>query len=311
MRFVINAMALYISYGTGIFRISNRGLWDSRQSFHFVSQLHQNNTQHTGIQNNPSSNESRSSDSFDNVYAANHVPLSFVQRVLLSMGSAGISLSNPSRGDMIATLGETTGPCALQSMLQSMENDKEGRSILSERPRINTKTLDLQKLHQMPDGSLGKAYSNFLAVNNVSPDTRAIVQFVDDVELAYVMQRYREVHDLFHTILQMRTNMLGEVTVKWVEAIQTKLPMCVGGAVFGSIRLSKKQRQKYITHYLPWAIKTGWDSKSLMNVYFEKRWDQPVAELQKELNINVLEFEKDTYILSEDTIRRSKSVNQN
>lgn len=32
----------------------------------------------------------------------------------------------------------------------------------------------------------------------------------------------------------------GEVTVKWVEAIQTKLPMCVGGALFGSIRLSKK-----------------------------------------------------------------------
>lgn len=72
-------------------------------------------------------------------------------------------------------------------------------------------------------------------------------------------------HDLIHTVLQMRTNMLGkvklvwccnlecgvvvndfilyvagEVTVKWVEAIQTKLPMCVGGAVFGSIRLSKK-----------------------------------------------------------------------
>lgn len=32
----------------------------------------------------------------------------------------------------------------------------------------------------------------------------------------------------------------GEVTVKWVEAIQTKLPMCVGGAIFGPIRLKTK-----------------------------------------------------------------------
>lgn len=66
------------------------------------------------------------------------------------------------------------------------------------------------------------------------------VRFVDDVELAYVIQRYREVHDLFHSILNMPTNMLGEVTVKWVEAIQTRMPMCVGGAVFGAARLAPK-----------------------------------------------------------------------
>jgi ubiquinone biosynthesis protein Coq4 len=134
----------------------------------------------------------------------------------------------------------------------------------------------------------------------VTPDSRLPVQFVDDIELAYVMQRYREVHDLFHTLLGMPTNMLGnchakinvitftvlsliifsdcisfspylllvvfiykptlcalhfnyidyswfspfffsgEVTVKWVEAIQTRLPMCIGGALFGALRLYPK-----------------------------------------------------------------------
>ena len=44
----------------------------------------------------------------------------------------------------------------------------------------------------------------------MTPDSRADVKFVDDEELAYVMQRYREVHDLLHTILGMPTNMLGE-----------------------------------------------------------------------------------------------------
>lgn len=50
-----------------------------------------------------------------------------------------------------------------------------------------------------------------LLLQNVTPDTRADVKFVDDEELAYVMQRYREVHDLIHTILGMPTNMLGEL----------------------------------------------------------------------------------------------------
>lgn len=43
----------------------------------------------------------------------------------------------------------------------------------------------------------------------MSPDSRLPVRFVDDVDLAYVMQRYRETHDLLHTILGMPTNLLG------------------------------------------------------------------------------------------------------
>lgn len=75
------------------------------------------------------------------------------------------------------------------------------------------------------------------ALQNVSPDDRVAVQYVDDIELAYVMQRYREVHDIFHAVLLMPTTMLGEVSVKWVEALQTRLPMCVSGAIFGASRL--------------------------------------------------------------------------
>jgi ubiquinone biosynthesis protein Coq4 len=43
------------------------------------------------------------------------------------------------------------------------------------------------------------------------------------------MTRYRETHDLVHTLLDMPTTMLGEVAIKWVEATNTGLPMCYGG----------------------------------------------------------------------------------
>lgn len=52
--------------------------------------------------------------------------------------------------------------------------------------------------------------SAFCLFQRVTPDSRADVKFVDNEELAYVMQRYREVHDLLHTLLGMPTNMLGE-----------------------------------------------------------------------------------------------------
>jgi ubiquinone biosynthesis protein COQ4 len=125
------------------------------------------------------------------------------------------------------------------------------------------------------------------------------------------MTRYRESHDLIHTILGMPTNMLGEVAVKWVEALNIGLPMCYGGkincnlhitalnltfldrigAIFGALRLKPKHRQLYQKYFLPWSIETGRQlSQPLLNVYWEKRWNQDINEIRDELNIKKLQI---------------------
>lgn len=120
----------------------------------------------------------------------------------------------------------------------------------------------------------------------VSPDTRKEVRFVDDAELAYVMQRYREVHDLVHTILGMPTNMLGEVLVKWVEAVQTDLPMCWLGGIFGPVRLkTRRAREFYVREGLQWALKCGHESQDMLCIYYERRFEQDMDELRTELKI--------------------------
>ena len=117
------------------------------------------------------------------------------------------------------------------------------------------------------------------------------------------MTRYRETHDLIHTVLDMPTNMLGEISVKWIEAINIGLPMCYGGkdfsfnffssgAIFGPLRLKPKHRELYRRYYLPWAIETGKNAKSLMSVYWEERWNQDADELRSELNIKKLSIDK-------------------
>nr|AEE61573.1 unknown [Dendroctonus ponderosae] len=225
---------------------------------------------------------------FEDDFEKHHCPTNFFQRSLLTVGSAAISILNPHRGDMIACLAETTGDQALRYMKTCMEQSEEGQQILRDRPRINTTSVDLDKLQKLPADTLGGAYYSFLVKNRVTPDSRMTVQFVDNIELAYVVQRYREAHDLIHTVLQMPTNMLGEVTVKWVEALQFKLPMCISGAVFGPLRLKTKHRQLYLSSYLPWALKTGQSAEFLLNIYFEKRWQQPLTEFYQEVNIQPL-----------------------
>lgn len=214
-----------------------------------------------------------------------HRPTTIFQKALLTVGSAAMSLYDPGRGDMIATLGDVTAYPALRSIKQKMEADPVGKQILLEQPVINTHTVSIDYLGGLPGNTFGKEYWRFLSKHGFSPDGRLPVHYVDDPDLVYVMLRYRQCHDLFHTILGMKPNMLGEVAVKWVEAIQTGLPMCAMGAAFGPLRLGPVHRQKYLSTYLPWAIRNGRNGKMLMCVYFEKHWERDLQELRDELNI--------------------------
>ncbi|XP_013931820.1 PREDICTED: ubiquinone biosynthesis protein COQ4 homolog, mitochondrial [Thamnophis sirtalis] len=95
-------------------------------------------------------------------------------------------------------------------------------------------------------------------MGRVSPDTRMPARFVDDEDLAYVIQRYREVHDLLHTLLGMPTNMLGKNSLKW---------------------------QLLTAELIPWAVQSGQNATCILNFYYEKRWEQTVESLRREIGI--------------------------
>ncbi|XP_032835473.2 ubiquinone biosynthesis protein COQ4 homolog, mitochondrial [Petromyzon marinus] len=206
------------------------------------------------------------------------------QRALLAAGSAFMSLYNPYRHDMVAVLSETTGLSALRRLRRAMADTEEGRRVLSERPRISTSTLDLPRLRSLPAGTLGHEYTEFLRRNRVTPDTRAPVRFVDDEELAFVLQRYRETHDLVHTLTGLHTDMMGEVAVKWFEAVHTGLPMCIMGAAFGPLKLSSRRLWE-LRLVLPWAVSAALSCRCLLSLHFERRWEQPLPQLRSDIGM--------------------------
>lgn len=66
---------------------------------------------------------------------------------------------------MIACLGETTGVETLNILLNLMKSSAEGIQILTDRPRINSKTIDLNALERLPPNTFGYAYKKFLDDN--------------------------------------------------------------------------------------------------------------------------------------------------
>ncbi|VDK63936.1 unnamed protein product [Onchocerca ochengi] len=216
-----------------------------------------------------------------------HIPTSSLQKGLLAFGSAIVALLNPMRADMVATMGEATAfRPILEKIRQRMESDICGRKILRDRPRITSATIDLTYLRTLPRGTLGKEYTIFLERLNTTPDERPTVQFVDDDDLHYIMQRYRETHDFNHLLLQMNTTLLDEIAVKYFEGLQLGLPMCVLGGVFAGLRLDPKRQRAFVQQYLPWCVEQAVNSRLLIAVDWENHFEKSISELQKAYSIS-------------------------
>ncbi|KAL8823187.1 MAG: hypothetical protein Q9191_006087 [Dirinaria sp. TL-2023a] len=214
-----------------------------------------------------------------------HVPLTNLERGALAAGSAIMSLLNPRRGDLIATLGETTAtPYFIYRLRDAMLSSPTGRRILRDRPRITSQTMSLPYLRTLKPHSVGRTYAAWLDREGVSPDTRDAVRYVDDEECAYVMQRYRESHDFYHALTGLPVVVEGEVALKAFEFANTLLPM-TGLSLFAVARLKKAERARFWTTYLPWAIGNGWKCADVLNVYWEEQLERDVDELRRELGI--------------------------
>eukprot|EP00126_Sphaerothecum_destruens_P008643 Sdes_comp20290_c0_seq3m13879 len=102
--------------------------------------------------------------------------------------------------------------------------------------------------------------------HEISADTRSQVHYIDDKELAYTMQRYREVHDFFHTLFGIPISVEAEIALKYVEFFQTTLPMNLLASLVGPFSLTFHEKKNFIHEYLPWACKAALNSKFLLNI---------------------------------------------
>lgn len=215
-----------------------------------------------------------------------HIPLYGVEKAMMFVGSAIGSYFHPERNENIVALGESTAiRPILRNLQKQMLSDPVGRQILRERPRMTSTSLDLDYLRSLPANSIGNTYINWLDREGVSPDTRVAVRYIDNDELAYIYQRYRECHDFYHAITGLPIIIEGEIAVKVLEFMNMGMPMPGLGALFAPLRLKPSQKERLYNIYYPWAFRSGLNSKPLINVYWENILEQDVDEFRKSIGI--------------------------
>jgi ubiquinone biosynthesis protein Coq4 len=63
----------------------------------------------------------------------------------------------------------------------------------------------------------------------------------------WVVIRYRQVHDFWHVLCGVKPTVLGEIAVKWLEMVQTKLPVATLSAFAGPLRLPPVELRELLT----------------------------------------------------------------
>ena len=89
---------------------------------------------------------------------------------------------------MVAVFGEVTAtPYFIYRLRDVMLSNPTGRRILRDRPRITSKTMDIEALRKLLSGTVGREYAAWLDREGVSPDTRSPVSFSPLPPLSYFL----------------------------------------------------------------------------------------------------------------------------
>ena len=135
------------------------------------------------------------------------------------------------------------------------------------------------------ENTLGRAYQQYMIKHGFNADERPHVRFQDNVDIAYVLVRYRQVHDFWHVLCELPPTEMGEIVLKWFEWRETGLSSCGLSAILGPLRLSTKEKRDLLTIYIPWAIRSATNSVELMSYSYEDNLHVDIDIVRKQLNI--------------------------
>jgi ubiquinone biosynthesis protein COQ4 len=189
--------------------------------------------------------------------------------------------TNPTCGQLLNICLDLNVYAALAQQLQRSE---EGRRLLSERPSLQGRELDLAALERLPEDTLGHGLARYYRDNKISP-FETTLELKNDID--FIGKRYRETHDLLHVLTGYGTDMVGEMELQAYALGNLGIRTAVLILLFGTFEGLKGPRSGFkLSEYLRrlWAAyRRGRASQRFLGFRFEHHWETPVATLRERL----------------------------
>lgn len=114
----------------------------------------------------------------------------------------------------------------LKWMRARLQRSETGRRLLATKPSLLPLLNDREALRALPDGSLGRAYLDFVESEGISAEglVQAAAHVRESVEGEYLWIKdwLRDTHDLWHTVLGYKGDLVGEAAILAFSHYETK-----------------------------------------------------------------------------------------
>jgi ubiquinone biosynthesis protein COQ4 len=196
-------------------------------------------------------------------------------------------LADSTKTHEIHRVEEITGRPRYRRILAEMRATPEGQRLLRDRPELASDRVDYDKLRVLPATTLGGAYVRHLDGNHITADYQAAAtRHVDDPDMAYLMRRFRQTHDVWHALLGIGITGHEEVLIHWFSFGQLRLPVSALIMVFGTLKhLVLERRWNALRISLMEAYECGRDAAPLLPVCWEDHWKRPLVDVRADYNV--------------------------
>jgi len=206
-------------------------------------------------------------------------------RARLALG-AGLALSlDPNDTRQVFYLAIALDRETLPRIAVRLAASPSGAELLRTRAAIDSKHVDYAALRALPPDTLGGAYARALATRGLDPDIFQRPPGIPD-DLAYVAQRARQSHDLWHVLTGLDTDIPGEIALQAFSHAQlgqnfSKLLVGFGLAIFGL-------RYPRVWQMVKRAKRAGAGAEFLLAMRWEDWWADPLSEVRARVRVPVL-----------------------
>jgi ubiquinone biosynthesis protein COQ4 len=173
---------------------------------------------------------------------------------------------------------------------ERLRHSEEGRDLLARRPDLLAALSDRAALAQMPAGSLGRTYYDFMTSENLSADGLVEASKIRDVpppanDFTWFRERGREMHDLFHVMTGYGRDPLGEICVVGFTFAQNRQKGLAVVSLVGAYRTKRRLRDQPIYRALWQAYRNGRRARWFYAADWENLLAQPLDAVRARLGV--------------------------
>jgi len=167
-----------------------------------------------------------------------------------------------------------------------------GARILAEERQLVETLSDRPRLHQMPEGSLGKLYAEFCDREGITADGLVEASQRDEEEAVEIDERFRlvgnrlrDMHDLWHVVTGYETDLIGEASLLAFSIPQTRNPG-VAFIVF-TVFLQARGETSFVRMLMLKALLRGLKAEWFVPQDWEGMLELPLSEVRDQLRVGL------------------------